>query len=183
MITAKPFAALKHRRRNLVGRTGCGLCGAESLQQAIVPPTKVSSTINLDHRALQCAIAALGERQRLQIQTGAVHGAAWCDSAGKILLVREDVGRHNALDKLLGARCRQPNADANGGFVLITSRASYEMVAKTTSANIPLLASISAPTALAIKLAEQSGLTLIGFARAGRHAIYTHPHRISSETP
>ena len=183
MITAKPFAALKQRRRNLVGRTGCGLCGAESLQQAIVPPTKVSSTINLDHRALQRAIAALGERQRLQIQTGAVHGAAWCDSAGKILLVREDVGRHNALDKLLGARCRQFNADASSGFVLVTSRASYEMVAKTTSANIPLLASISAPTALAIKLAEQSGLTLIGFARAGRHAIYTHPHRISSETP
>ncbi|MGB2046117.1 MAG: formate dehydrogenase accessory sulfurtransferase FdhD, partial [Porticoccaceae bacterium] len=109
-------------------------------------------------------------------QTGAVHGAAWCNPAGEILLVREDVGRHNALDKLLGAISQQSSDE---GFVLVTSRASYEMVAKTASANIPLLAAVSAPTSLAVELAETAGLTLVGFSRAGRHVVYAHGHRIN----
>lgn len=182
-ITAKPFAALKQRRRNLVGRTGCGLCGAESLEQAIMPAQSVDAELTIGHNALQHAIATLDDRQQLQALTGAVHAAAWCRSDGEILLVREDVGRHNALDKLLGAlhRQEQPQTQRSPGFVLVTSRASYEMVAKTSSANIPILAAISAPTSLAIQLAEQTGLTLVGFSRLGRHAIYTHPYRFSNE--
>ena len=175
-ITAEPFAALKERRRNLVGRTGCGLCGAESLAQAITTPNNISAQLTMSHEALQQAIAALGGVQRLQQQTGAVHGAAWCNPAGEILLVREDVGRHNALDKLLGAISQQPSDE---GFVLVTSRASYEMVAKTASANIPLLAAVSAPTSLAVELAETAGLTLVGFSRAGRHVVYAHGQRIN----
>ena len=175
-ITAEPFAALKERRRNLVGRTGCGLCGAESLDQAITTPNIINAELTVSHKALQRAIAALGGEQQLQQQTGAVHGAAWCNAQGEIQVLREDVGRHNALDKLLGGISRQ---EQEAGFVLVTSRASYEMVAKTASANIPLLAAVSAPTSLAIELAEQSGLTLVGFSRADRHVIYTNGHRLT----
>ena len=174
-ITAEPFAALKERRRNLVGRTGCGLCGAESLEQAITTPNTISAGLTISHDVLQRAIAALGGEQELQQQTGAAHGAAWCNAQGEIQILREDVGRHNALDKLLGAISQQ---EQEAGFVLVTSRASYEMVAKTASANIPLLAAVSAPTSLAIELAEQSGLTLVGFSRTGRHVIYTNDHRL-----
>jgi len=175
-ITAEPLAKLKERRRNLVGRTGCGLCGAESLEQAITTPNSISAELSISHKALQRAIAALGGEQQLQQQTGAVHGAAWCNTQGEILLLREDVGRHNALDKVLGAISKQ---DPIEGFVLVTSRASYEMVSKTASANIPLLAAVSAPTSLAIELAETAGLTLVGFSRTGRHVIYGHGQRIN----
>tara|TARA_B110000967_G_scaffold98944_1_gene101656 strand:- start:694 stop:1485 length:792 start_codon:yes stop_codon:yes gene_type:complete len=175
-ITAEPFAKLKERRRNLVGRTGCGLCGAESLEQAITTPNSISAELSISHKALQRAIAALGGEQQLQQQTGAVHGAAWCNTQGEILLLREDVGRHNALDKVLGAISNQEPIE---GFVLVTSRASYEMVSKTASANIPLLAAVSAPTSLAIELAETAGLTLVGFSRTGRHVIYAHGQRIN----
>ena len=179
-ITAEPFAKLKEKRRNLVGRTGCGLCGAESLDQAITEPAMVTTELTLSHEALQKAASALASQQTLQQQTGAVHGAAYCDQQGEILLVREDVGRHNALDKLLGALAKKEKAhDKEPGFVLVTSRASYEMVSKTTSANIPLLAAVSAPTSLAIELAEKSGLTLVGFTRTGRHVIYANGQRIN----
>ncbi len=179
-ITAEPFAKLKEKRRNLVGRTGCGLCGAESLDQAITEPAMVTTELTLSHEALQKAASALASQQTLQQQTGAVHGAAYCDQQGEILLVREDVGRHNALDKLLGALAKKEKAhDKEPGFALVTSRASYEMVAKTTSANIPLLAAVSAPTSLAIELAEKSGLTLVGFTRTGRHVVYANGQRIN----
>ena len=189
-ITAEPFAKLKEKRRNLVGRTGCGLCGAESLDQAITEPAMVTTELTLSHEALQKASNALAAQQKLQQQTGAVHGAAYCNQQGEILLVREDVGRHNALDKLLGALAKNQHEqdkeqqqeqaqDKEPGFVLITSRASYEMVAKTTSANIPLLAAVSAPTSLAIELAEKSGLTLVGFTRTGRHVVYANGQRIN----
>ena len=102
-ISAESFAALKQRRRSLVGRTGCGLCGIESLEQAVPPAAQVSSDLQIPHSALQAAVTALGQRQSLKRLTGGVHGAAWCDASGSIELVREDVGRHNALDKLLGA--------------------------------------------------------------------------------
>jgi len=179
-ITAEPFAKLKEKRRNLVGRTGCGLCGAESLDQAITEPDMVTTELTLSHEALQKAASALASQQTLQQQTGAVHGAAYCDQQGEILLVREDVGRHNALDKLLGALAKkEQQQNKEPGFVLVTSRASYEMVAKTISANIPLLAAVSAPTSLAIELAEKSGLTLVGFTRTGRHVIYANGQRIN----
>ncbi len=175
-IAAEPFAKLKEKRRNLVGRTGCGLCGAESLEQAITKPAKVSAELAVSHKAIQRAVSALGSAQLLQRQTGAVHGAAYCSGEGELLLLREDVGRHNALDKLLGALAK---TQQQPGFVLVTSRASYEMVAKTASANIALLASVSAPTSLAIELAEQSGLTLVGFTRTGRHVVYAGQQRIN----
>jgi len=180
-ITAEPFAKLKEKRRNLVGRTGCGLCGAESLEQAISEPAVVTADLSISHEAIQKAASALASEQKLQQQTGAVHGAAYCNKQGDLLLVREDVGRHNALDKLLGAlakREQKQKQKAEPGFVLVTSRASYEMVAKTTSANIPLLAAVSAPTSLAIELAEKSGLTLVGFTRTGRHVVYANGQRI-----
>jgi FdhD protein len=176
-ITEGRFSSLKRRRRSLIGATGCGICGVESLDQAMQPARQVESEIQLTHAALQCALVALGERQELQKQTGAVHAAAWCDTDGALLLVREDVGRHNALDKLLGARFRMLE-EVGPGFGLVTSRASYEMVFKAVSANIPLLASVSAPTSLAIELANQCDLTLVAFTRPGRHVIYAGANRL-----
>lgn len=170
-ITSRRMAQLKQQRRNLTGRTGCGLCGAESLQQAMRPVSQVPPAALPDIAAVELAVTTLTEQQPLQHQTGAFHGAAWCDSEGNILVIREDVGRHNALDKLLGALL-STTWERRGGFVLISSRASYEMVQKTSHCGIATLVAVSAPTTLAIKVARQAGLNLIGFARPGRHAIY-----------
>ncbi|NHN37564.1 formate dehydrogenase accessory sulfurtransferase FdhD [Pseudomaricurvus alcaniphilus] len=178
IIPSRQFAGLKARRRNLTGRTGCGLCGAESLQQAIVQPRSVNSDVQVTHEAIDRAIGALQQHQLLQQQTGAVHAAAWCDAQGEILLLREDVGRHNALDKLLGAL--QLHEASKEGFVLITSRASYEMVTKTASANVAVLVAVSAATSLAIEMAEQCGIALVGFSQPGRHAVYSCVERIST---
>ena len=178
-IMAGPFAALNQRRRTLVGRTGCGLCGIESLEQAIPKPTEIESSLQITHAALENALVTLDEKQILQQQTGAVHAAAWCDVNGQLLFLREDVGRHNALDKLLGARSRLGD-ESREGFALVTSRASYEMVFKAASANIALLASVSAPTSLAIELAVKCGLTLVAFTRPGRHVIYAGPQRLAA---
>jgi FdhD protein len=170
--------ALRRRRRNLVGRTGCGLCGAQVLEDALRQPARVGAGPHIDSRTLAVALAQLHERQPLNVATGATHAAAWFDAAGALALLREDVGRHNALDKLVGALVRF-DADVNEGFLVVTSRASYEMVQKAATAGIALLAAISAPTALAIQLAEQSGLTLVGFARGDSHVVYTHPQRMA----
>lgn len=175
-ISAEAFAALKERRRNLSGRTGCGLCGIESLEQAIPASVRVTNEVRLEHSALQAALTALGQRQTLKRRTGGVHGAAWCDARGAIELVREDVGRHNALDKLLGAL--QTTVHSPAGFALVTSRASYEMVAKAVSCNIAVLAAVSAATSLAVQQAELGGLTLVGFLQPGRQVVYTNPHRL-----
>ena len=178
-ITAEPFARLRQRRRNLTGRTGCGLCGLESLEQAIPQPAPVTRNYGVPHAVLQRAVKALDAAQTLKRSTGGVHGAVWCDLTGEIRLVREDVGRHNALDKLLGALCR--DKDAGDGFVLVTSRASYEMVAKVASCDIPILAAVSAPTSLAIEQALQCGVTLAGYVQPGRQVIYTHAQRVVEE--
>lgn len=172
------FERLSRQRRNLVGRTGCGLCGAESLDQAMRSPSVVGSHLCVTAEALQTAILSLNAHQPLQVVTGAVHGAAWCKSDGEILVLREDVGRHNALDKLIGFLFRT-EFDPRDGFVLVSSRASYEMVYKAASAGIELLASVSAPTALAIDFAHRSGMTLVGFARPGRHNVYAFESRIT----
>jgi FdhD protein len=179
-ITGGAFDALKRRRRNLTGRTGCGLCGLESLEQAIRPLPVVHCDYPVAHRALQQAVTALDAAQTLKRRTGGVHGAAWCTAGGTIELVREDVGRHNALDKLLGALQRTGHTPQ--GFALVTSRASYEMVAKVAGCGIPLLAAVSAPTSLAIALARQCGVTLAGYVQRGRQVIYTHPDRLQEET-
>jgi FdhD protein len=169
--------ALRRRRRNLVGRTGCGLCGAQVLEDALRQPPRVGAGPRIDARVLTGALAQLHERQPLNVATGATHAAAWFDSAGMLALLREDVGRHNALDKLVGALVHA-GLDVNEGFLVVTSRASYEMVQKAATAGIALLAAISAPTALAIQLAEQAGVTLVGFARGDSHVVYAHPLRI-----
>ncbi|NCF20144.1 MAG: formate dehydrogenase accessory sulfurtransferase FdhD [Haliea sp.] len=175
-ITNQRFAALKQRRRNLTGRTGCGLCGLESLEQAMPVLDPVHGDYSMKHSAIQKAAAALGGVQSLKQDTGGVHGAIWCNTRGDIELVREDVGRHNALDKLLGAM--QQGDHSAEGCLLVTSRASYEMVAKVASCGFPILAAVSAPTSLAVQQAEDCGLTLLGFVQPGRQVIYTHPQRI-----
>ena len=179
-ISNERFALLKEARRNLTGRTGCGLCGAESLEQAIRQPAPVTAQQNYNHSAIETAVAQLESRQPLQAITGAVHGAALCDNTGNIELLREDVGRHNALDKLYGAVCKQLVPETNDRFVLISSRASYELVLKAAVMGVGMLVAVSAPTSLAVRLAEQVNITLIGFARSGRHMIYTHPQRIAA---
>ncbi|MBS98305.1 MAG: sulfurtransferase FdhD [Oceanospirillaceae bacterium] len=173
-IASECFTKLKEHRRNLTGRTGCGLCGAESLQQAVNAPKPVESVALPQSQAIEFALSGLKANQPLQSVTGAVHGAALCDLSGKILLLREDVGRHNALDKLIGARAENRNEyPANSeSFVLISSRASYEMVNKCNAAGISTLVAVSAPTALAVEHASSAGMNLIGFARPGRHVIY-----------
>lgn len=178
-IAAAQFAKLKQRRRNLTGRTGCGLCGAESLEQAIRPAAKVSEIEPIDDAAIQNAQHQFTSRQPMQLLTGAMHGAAWCDRHGEIVLLREDVGRHNALDKLIGALARL-QLPVRDGFMMISSRISYEMVQKTSVAGVTVLAAVSAPTRLAIELADAAGITLVAFVRQNRHAIYTHPQYVQS---
>ncbi len=163
--------------RLLPGRSGCGICGTRDLEQAVRQHPAVGAGCHTSHEALERALAQLKTGQPMNAATGAVHAAAWADRDGQILLVREDVGRHNALDKLIGAM-RRADLVAADGIALVTSRASYEMVTKTASARITVLAAISAPTALAIELARSAGVTLIGFARPGTHNVYTHPHRL-----
>ena len=166
------------RQRWLPGRSGCGICGNRQLEDVVRQPANVGQGTTLAPAALAVALAALGDRQRLNAVTGALHAAAWATSEGELVLVREDVGRHNALDKLIGAM-RQAGIDAGAGFALVTSRASYEMVAKAAMAGIPLLAAMSAPTALAVDLANGCGMTLVGFMRPGRHVVYSHPGRMA----
>jgi FdhD protein len=175
-IATRPFVAFRERRRSMIGPSGCGLCGIETLAQALPAPTPVHARNLVSHAALQAAVIALGEGQPLKGRTGGVHGAAWCNTQGVIELVREDVGRHNALDKLLGALCRR--GQRAPGFVLVTSRASYEMVAKATRCGVAVLAAVSAPTSLAVEQARISGLTLVGLVQPGRQVVYTHPGRM-----
>lgn len=173
-IAGDCYARLREQRRNMAGRTGCGLCGTESLAHVVRALKRVAIQQPPSDSAVQGALDKLKKHQPLQLQTGATHGAAWCDSQGKIVLAREDVGRHNALDKLLGARLKECGNQAfSKGFALISSRASFEMVQKSASVGIGTLVAVSAPTALAIREAQKSGMNLIGFARPGRHVIYT----------
>jgi FdhD protein len=178
-VASAAFARLKQRRRTLAGRTGCGICGTESLEQVLRPlPTLALTQGVLGPQALAAATGALGGAQLLQQATGATHGAAWCTLDGAIVTVREDVGRHNALDKLIGALVRA-RVDRRAGFALITSRASVEMVQKAATADIAILAAVSAPTSLALEVAERSGLTLIGFARGANFSVYSHRARLA----
>ncbi len=184
-IPAARAEVLEQRRRNLTGRTSCGLCGTQALEDAVRQPSPVSGGPCIDADILQRALAQLHAHQPLNAVTGATHAAAWAQVDGRIVLLREDVGRHNALDKLIGAMARA-GEDPQRGFLVITSRASYEMVQKAATVGITLIAAISAPTALAIHLAEETGVTLIGFARSESHVVYTQPQRVAhaqSESP
>lgn len=176
-IAQHRFSALLQRRRNLTGRTGCGLCGTETLEQAMRPIAPVAAALKVSAGELHRALESLGTMQPVNSRTGSVHAAAWVLPQQGIQFVREDVGRHNALDKAIGALIRS-GQDVSRGYMVITSRASYEMVQKSAAVGVGLLAAVSAPTALAIRTADQAGITLIGFARADRHVVYCHPHRL-----
>jgi FdhD protein len=171
------FTQLLQRRRNLAGRTGCGLCGAETAEDAIRECAPVPDGVTISAAQLHAAIEELATRQPINARTGSVHAAAWVTPQQGIRVVREDVGRHNALDKTIGALARS-NADFSAGYMLITSRASYEMVQKCATLGISLLVALSAPTAFAVRLAQETGLTLVAFARRDRHVVYANPHRL-----
>jgi FdhD protein len=171
------FSALLQRRRNLTGRTGCGLCGAEKAEDAIREIAPVGAGPTVSTAGLHEAIEQLGSMQPINARTGSVHAAAWVVPGKGIQLVREDVGRHNALDKAIGALVRA-GEDFGSGYMLITSRASFEMVQKSAAVGISLLAALSAPTAFAVRMAEKTGLTLVAFARRDRHVVYAHPGRL-----
>jgi FdhD protein len=171
------FTALLQRRRNLAGRTGCGLCGAETASDAIREVASVPPGVSVSTQQLHQAIEELKGRQPINARTGSVHAAAWVLPGAGIQVVREDVGRHNALDKTIGALARS-GADFAAGYMLITSRASYEMVQKCATLGIPMLVALSAPTAFAVRLAQRAGMTLVAFARTDRHVVYAHPQRL-----
>jgi FdhD protein len=172
---------LKEARRTLAGRTGCGLCGTDSLKQ-VHRPLPAAPVVQVPAAALNAAQRALREHQGLQQRSGATHAAAWCDAQGRIVLSREDVGRHNALDKVIGAMVRA-GVDASQGFLCITSRASFEMVQKAVMAGAGVLAAVSAPTALAVDVATRAGLALAGFVRGDDLVAYSFPERLGLLTP
>lgn len=170
-------AALADRKRSLEGRSGCGICGSRQLEDVLRPLPPVQAALKIEVQALRRALGELRQAQAINRLTGATHAAGWAGPDGRLQVVREDVGRHNALDKLVGALLAQ-SIDPSAGFIVVTSRASYEMAMKAVAAGVGLLAAISAPTALAVSLAESANLTLIGFARDDGHAVYTHPQRL-----
>lgn len=182
-IASERFAGLKERRRQLAGRTGCGLCGVESL--AGLPPMPQvlpGGAAAVSPAAIREALRQLPHCQVMRQRCGSAHAAAWADAQGNIVCVREDVGRHNALDKLIGALSRSGAAGDGNGFVVVTSRASYEMVQKTASAGLPALVAVSAPTALAVRQARAAGLLLAGFARADGLVVYAGGEHLAGDT-
>ncbi|WP_152527908.1 formate dehydrogenase accessory sulfurtransferase FdhD [Lutibaculum baratangense] len=171
-------ARLAERRRTMAGPTGCGLCGVESLAEVLPVPRQVGSTARFSVWELMTAMAALGESQPLHQATRAVHAAGfWSPEAG-LGIVREDLGRHNAMDKLVGAMARH-RLPAAGGITVITSRVSVEIVQKAAVLGAPVLMAVSAPTALAIRTAEAAGITLVAVARDDGFEIFTRGDRIS----
>lgn len=181
-VSARSFAGLKRRRRTLAGRTGCGVCGTESLAEVLRPVPVVSSGTQVQAEAIVRAMRWMKSRQTLNELTGSTYAAAWCDIAGDIHLLREDVGRHNALDKLVGALARVQLDEAQG-FIAVTSRASIEMVQKAAMANTGLLVAVSAPTQLAVSMAQQAGMGLVGLVRQDGFVVYAHPGRVLRPAP
>jgi FdhD protein len=174
-------AALRAWQRRLAGPTGCGLCGIESLSEACRPPPIVPQGQRFTPHDIMRAIESIGTSQTLNRETRAVHGAAFWEPCSGLVAMREDVGRHNALDKIGGALARG-HVVGRLGMILLTSRVSVEMVQKTAFIGVPLIVAISAPTALAVRTAESAGITLVAIARGDGFEIFTHPHRITKET-
>ena len=176
-ISSASFMRLKERRRNLAGRTGCGLCGVESLSQVLKPLPSIRNAPSISIPAIHAALQSLSMTQPLANLTGGMHAAAWSDRDGQIQDLCEDVGRHNALDKLIGKMAGKA-LGFQDGFLLITSRASVEMVQKAAMMGISALVAISAPTSLAVETAKALGMTLIAFARGNDFVAYSHADRI-----
>jgi FdhD protein len=174
---AGAVSARDRRRRNMEGRSSCGLCGVQSPEDALRALPVLPDGPLVTREAIQSALLALEDLQTLGAATRATHAAAWAAIDGRILLVREDVGRHNALDKLIGAALKA-GLDPAAAFIIVTSRCSYEMVEKTVLAGVGILVAISAPTALAVRKAEGANLTLIALARRDGHAVFTGHQRV-----
>lgn len=168
---------LSERRRHIAGPTGCGLCGIDSIAEAIRPAAIVAQGRSFSPQQIMTAMQGIPALQQINVETRAVHAAGFWTPARGIVALREDVGRHNALDKLVGALVRAGRAPGDG-MLLLTSRASYEMVAKAARAGIGFIAAISAPTALAVDLARGANVCLVGFARPGGCNVYAHPQRL-----
>jgi FdhD protein len=169
---------LSERRRHIAGPTGCGLCGIDSITEAVRPAAIVAPGQSFSSQDIMTAMQSLPPLQTLNIETRAVHAAAFWTPARGIIALREDVGRHNALDKLAGA-VSQDNISAGEGMVLLTSRVSVEMVQKTAAMGAPMMVAVSAPTALAVSMADKAGITLAAIARADGFEVFTHPDRIN----
>jgi FdhD protein len=168
---------LRERRRHIAGPTGCGLCGIESIAEALRPAAVVAPGRQFSPEQIMVAMRSLPSRQKLNVETRAVHAAAFWNATSGIVALREDVGRHNALDKLSGALARG-SIEAGEGIILLTSRVSVEMVQKSAALGAPVMVSVSAPTALAVRMADAAGITLAAIARADGFEVFTHPHRI-----
>lgn len=174
-LSSRRFMALKEQRRAMAGRTGCGVCGVEQLDQIGKPLQPLPFTQTFDLANLDSGLAQLRNYQPIGNLTGCTHAAAWMSPQGELLGGCEDVGRHVALDKLLGHRSQQPWQQ---GAVLVSSRASYEMVQKSAMCGVEILFAVSAATQLAVEVAERCHLTLIGFSKPGRATVYSHPQRL-----
>jgi FdhD protein len=168
------------RRRKMAGPTGCGLCGVESLVEAMRPPPAVGEGLVFMPSQIMSAVDSLFPLQVLNHETRAVHAAGFWDPERGLVAVREDVGRHNALDKLAGALARN-NSTARQGLVVLTSRVSIEMVQKSAAIGAPIIAAVSAPTALAVRMADYCGMTLVAIARKDGFEVFTHPHRVKGK--
>lgn len=171
--------SISARRRQIAGPTGCGLCGIDSITEAVKPAAVVAPGGSFSFDQIMAAMDALAPLQKINVETRAVHAAAFWTPEQGIVALREDVGRHNALDKLAGALA-QAKVDTQKGMVLLTSRVSVEMVQKTAAIGAPLMVSVSAPTALAIRMAEAAGITLAAIARSDGFEVFTHPHRVTA---
>ena len=172
--------AINERRRHIAGPTGCGICGIDSIAEAVRPAARVPTGRSFLPREIMAAMASIAPLQQINMETRAVHAAAFWTSSRGIVALREDVGRHNALDKLAGALAREKVATSEG-MVLLTSRVSVEMVQKTAAIGAPLMVAVSAPTALAVRMADAAGITLVAIARSDGFEVFTHRERIASE--
>ncbi|MBH0238240.1 formate dehydrogenase accessory sulfurtransferase FdhD [Methylobrevis albus] len=179
-LTPEAGGRVRERRRLTVGGTACGLCGVESLAVAVAPATRVAGELHVPPDAIHRLLTALGPAQELSRATRATHAAGFWTPADGLVAVREDVGRHNALDKLVGAVARSGIRGADG-VVVVTSRVSVEMVQKTAALGATILVAVSAPTALALRAAEAAGLTLVAVARSDSFELFTHPGRILAD--